>query len=322
MLNNTSTFRGRVHELVFDKIYLSLLQLKELTTRSISFAVSVDLSSFTSELPDPASQGGKLVGINSGGTGFTYYAVNASGYVPLTPYSTTILEATTASEAQTALGISTFIKTLLDDADAATAQTTLGISAFAQTLLDDADAATAQNTLGCLATGVQSVNFPASSFIPQTTGGSGTLQSAETSTNRVMVRWIPFDAATQETAQVQFKARKSQKETSSVSGRIVWRPNGGTLFNVVWAVSAAVISPGDDMDAAFATGVTVTGSASGSGEVAVTEFTGMSLGSMSEGDLVVVKVIRVAADAADTCNADADLMHLVLDIDIDAKNDS
>ena len=58
------------------------------------------------------------------------------------------LDADNLSDAQTALGISTFIKTLLDSATLGEAQTALGISTFIKTLLDDANAAAARVTLG------------------------------------------------------------------------------------------------------------------------------------------------------------------------------
>jgi len=66
----------------------------------------------------------------------------------LTATGRDIIDSADVSAAQTALGVSTFIKTLLDDANASAALSTLGVSAFAKTLLDDTDASTALSTLG------------------------------------------------------------------------------------------------------------------------------------------------------------------------------
>ncbi len=77
-----------------------------------------------------------------------------SGTMALTGLTATgrdIIDSANVSAAQTALGVSDYIKGLLNDADASTALSTLGVSAFIKTLLDDTDAATARGTLGAQA---------------------------------------------------------------------------------------------------------------------------------------------------------------------------
>lgn len=60
------------------------------------------------------------------------------------------LTAPQQAQAQTNLGLTTFVQTLMDDLTAGAFMTTLGISAFVQTILNDADAATVRATISAV----------------------------------------------------------------------------------------------------------------------------------------------------------------------------
>lgn len=95
---NQQSYRGETHEAVYDKMVNRLKQLKEELARSVQVVVSADLTSFDIQFPDPTSNGGKALVVNSGGTGFEY-GPTATEISNAQTYATAAQTAQTAAEA-------------------------------------------------------------------------------------------------------------------------------------------------------------------------------------------------------------------------------
>jgi len=195
----------------------------------------------------------------------------------------------------------------------ADARANLGIDAAADAAVD----------ARALTHGRHSLSIPAAAWRPQPTDGCSVEIIGETATHKVTTSTRAFDAATPQHAQFAFRAPKSSDETATLSGTIVWQEAAGaTAHDVVWQMEAQAQGDGDAVDGAW--GAPVTGTDTGSaGTRRFVSFSGLVPGGgWAEGDMLVLRLSRKAADAADTLDVDALLFEVQLDLDLNAGNDA
>lgn len=163
-------------------------------------------------------------------------------------------------------------------------------------------------------TGKQAIWIPAAAMLGRTTNGAGS-GLTETTTNKIMLRTLDFDASTIEYAQFQLRMPKSWNE-GTVSFIPEWSHGATTVnFGVSWGLQAVAISNDDPLDAAFGTAQFsndtggTTGDAYAGPESAAITIAGTPVAE----DLVVFQMLRKADDGTnDTLAVDAKLHGVTL----------
>lgn len=171
--------------------------------------------------------------------------------------------------------------------------------------------------------GKQSIPIPAGALTARTTNGAAS-GTAETATNKVMIKTLDFDASTQEFAQFSLTMPKSWDE-GAVSFAAIWSHAATTTnFGVAWSLAGVAISDDDALDAAFGTAVVVTDTGGTTNDLYRTaESAAVTIsGSPAEQDTVIFQIARVPSDGADTMAIDARLHGIVLFITTNAGNDA
>lgn len=163
--------------------------------------------------------------------------------------------------------------------------------------------------------------IPAGAMASRTTSGAAA-GTAETTTNKVMVKTLDFDASTDEFAQFAIRMPKSWNE-GTVTAAFLWSNASGT-GNVVWGLQAVAISDDDALDAAFGTAQTVTDSVTAAGDLMQSAATSAITiaGTPAAGDLVVFQAYRDADNGSDTLAGDARLHGVTLFYTIDTMTDA
>jgi hypothetical protein len=168
--------------------------------------------------------------------------------------------------------------------------------------------------------GQQTIFIPAGAMTPTTTNGAAPGKT-ELTTNKIMVNYLAFDAATVEKAQIMVLMPKSWNRGSIIAQFVASQPAGSG--NVVWGAKAVAFANDDGLDAAFGTvqKVTATGGTANdaylSGETA-----GFTVaGSPGSEELVCFEFTREAADGGDTIAVDAWLIGVKLHYTTDAVRD-
>lgn len=179
---------------------------------------------------------------------------------------------------------------------------------------------------GVVKQGLHAVYLSASAFKPQTTNGCGALSDSESSSNQVMTRYLPFDAASTEYAQASIKLPSSVDSSATISGYIEWmEASGGTARNVHWNIQSQAQGDDDAVDGSWGTAVNAydtDGSPSG-GDRRFVSFTNMTpAGSPADGDTLLIRVYRSGGDAGDTCDVDAHLVGVMILLTVDEAIDS
>lgn len=169
--------------------------------------------------------------------------------------------------------------------------------------------------------GAQTAWIPAGAMTQRTTNGAAS-GTAETTTNKKMLKTLDFDAATAEYAQFDVRMPKSWNE-GTVTAFFLWSNASGT-GNVVWALQGVAISDDDVLDVAFGTAQTVTDGVTAAGDLMQSaETSAITIaGTPAAGDLVSFQVYRDAANGSDTLAVDARLHGVVLIYTTDAANDA
>lgn len=166
--------------------------------------------------------------------------------------------------------------------------------------------------------------IPAASMMARTTNGAAT-GTTETTTNKVMLRTLDFDASTIEYAQFAIQMPRSWDE-GTVTFVPVWSHAATTTnFKVSWGLQAVAIGDDDTLDAAFGTaqysndtGGTTNDLYIGPESSAVTV-----AGTPQPGDWVTFQVLRKADDATnDTLAIDARLHGLTVILRTNADTDA
>jgi hypothetical protein len=195
--------------------------------------------------------------------------------------------------------------------------TTLSVGTPADATVTDAKLAS-----GCVK-GTHTIYVPAGAMTARTTNGAAA-GSVESTTNKIMVKTLDFDASTEEYAQFQVRMPKSWDE-GTITAAFTWTANSTSTNSVVWGLQAVALTNDETIDTAFGTGQTVTDANTATAYQA--HLTGatsaITIGSSPAAqDLVVFQVYRKAADAADTLAVDALLMGVTLYYTTDATTDA
>ncbi|MBF0212275.1 MAG: hypothetical protein HQM00_01785 [Magnetococcales bacterium] len=171
-------------------------------------------------------------------------------------------------------------------------------------------AATAADQLALLAASGPRfpVFVPAHGMVPRVTNGPS-LTTAETATNKIMVKTIDFDAATAEFAQF-FVRMPEGWNAGSVTFKIVWSHAATSVnFGVRWEVRAVALANGDAIDTPFgaAVGINCTGGVAGSLYTTALSASLTIANTPSKSDYIVFEISRNVSDANDTMVIDARL---------------
>ena len=173
--------------------------------------------------------------------------------------------------------------------------------------------------------GVQEWFIPASNFGPRTSNGCATLATLETTTNKVNLPYLAFDATTQEFAQAIVPRMPKSWNESTITAIPIWaHPATTTNFGVVWGVSAVALSDDDAADTAFGTAQTSTDTGGTTSDIYHGPATSaITIGnSPAEGDTVVIQVSRNPSDGSDTMAVDAYFLGLLIRVTTNATNDA
>lgn len=171
--------------------------------------------------------------------------------------------------------------------------------------------------------GKQTVWVPAASMTPNVTNGpaSGTV---ETTTNKVMIKTLNFDPTTQESAQFEIQFPKSW-DLGTVSFRPVWSHAAtATNFGVVWGLQAFARSDDDAIDQAFGSAQGVAG-VGGTTDDLYREGESAAItigGTPAQGDNIIFRMFRDAANGSDSMTIDARLHGIELFFTTNANNDA
>jgi hypothetical protein len=156
--------------------------------------------------------------------------------------------------------------------------------------------------------------WPASAMKPSKTTGSAPVAYDESTTNKVMVGYLAFDAAAIEYAQFSFKAPVGLDESAGFTAIFEWmEAASATSHDCVWQIEMQAQGDADTVDSAWGTAVTVTDTGA-SGTRHITAETGIITagGTWAAGDEIIVRVSRLATNVSDTLNVDAKLIGVTL----------
>lgn len=170
--------------------------------------------------------------------------------------------------------------------------------------------------------GQHTIWLPAGAMIPATTNG-GELETSESTTNKVMMDGLLFDAATSESAQAAVQMPKSWDE-STIVAQFVWtHPATTTNFGVTWGIQARAFGNSDALDAAFGTAVEVSDTGGTTNDVFISPETGAVTvgGTPGAEELVIFKFYRDPADGGDTMAVDAKLLGVKIHYTTNAETD-
>jgi hypothetical protein len=172
-------------------------------------------------------------------------------------------------------------------------------------------------------TGQQTIWVPAGAMTPTTTNGAAS-GSTELATNDIMLKYLAFDAATQEKAQVMIQMPKGWDE-GTIIAQFVWtHPSTTTNFGVTWGIRAVAFANDDAMDAGFGgTAREVVGTGGTTSDCYITsETSAMTVaGTPGAEELVCFEIYRAATHGSDTLAVDAYLIGVKIHYTTDAAKD-
>lgn len=185
-------------------------------------------------------------------------------------------------------------------------------SAGAWVLLNPSGTAIGQHTIG----------MPASAMIPATTNGAAP-GTTETTTNKVMVKTLDFDASTEEFAQFMVRMPKGWNEGTVILQPVWTHGSTTTNFGVAFGFEAVAFANDDALDTAWGTEIVVTDTGGTTDDVYIApESSAVTVaGSPSTSELVAFRVTRVVGNAGDTLAVDAKLIGVSLFYTIDSAID-
>lgn len=170
--------------------------------------------------------------------------------------------------------------------------------------------------------GKETIWIPAAAMVGRTTNGAAS-GTTETTTNKIMLRTLDFDATTQEFAQFAIRMPKSWNE-GTVTFQAVGSRASGSNTGVVWGLAGGSYSSGDTLDTALGTAVTsaVTMTTANLVYISTVSSAITIAGSPAAEDWCVFQVNRTVSDGSDDMTADARLHGITLYITTDASTDA
>jgi len=150
---------------------------------------------------------------------------------------------------------------------------------------------------------------------PQATNGCATLATTSMATNKQDIRTLNFDAAAIEYAQSALFAMPSDYNGGTFSYKILWmHADTTTNFGVVWAVEAICYADSGALDVPWGTAVNVTDTGGTTNAIYITPASNAVTpsGAPAAGSPIIVRIRRVATDAADTLAIDAKFIGIQL----------
>lgn len=172
--------------------------------------------------------------------------------------------------------------------------------------------------------GTHSIPIMASGMAPSASGGCAALAVLASAANQPDIVALAFDAATEEYAQFSIPMPGRWNE-GTITARFLWSHAAtATNFGVVWGIQAVALSDDDAIAVAYGAAQTVTDTGGTTNDIYRSAATSAMTvaGSPAAEDLVMFRVYRKSADAADTMTIDARLHAVVLYITTDAENDA
>jgi len=353
----SGAFAAENVEAQLDKLTGEIQTLRELAARSPRMGIGTNLTDLS--LPEPrAAVGNQLVGITSAGDGFELKVPVDLSLRTVSSYIGTLLDDPDAATARATLGIGSSVDLNLlatdttggavgdflsfVDVSESNASNKVAVSDFFNNYISNQSAdtspdhandhvltrdASASGTkkvlLQYLGAGKETIWVPSGSMTARTTNGSAS-GTIETTTNKVMIRTLDFDATTAEFAQFAVQMPKSWNE-GTVSALFVWSHAATTTnFCVVWGIQGLAVSDDDALDTAFGTAQTATDTGGTTNDLYRSpETSAVTIGgSPAENDVVVFQVYRDAANGSDTMAIDARLHGVALFFTTNANTDN
>lgn len=355
----TGSFAAENVEAQLDKLAAEIQTLRELIARTPRMPVGTALSDLPFPEPQPAVAN-QLLGITAAGDGFELKSPVNLQTQTVSSYIATLLDDPDAPTARATLGIGSAVDlSLLQtdnsggatndfcafvDADESNASNKVTFQSliynlwnnFAQDASPDHSAdylvsrdvsavAPRKVLIGHVGVGKQTIWIPAAAMTPRASAGAAA-GSVETANNKVMIRSLDFDAATNEYAQISLTMPKSWDE-GGIEAVFVWShaaPGGGS-FDVRWGIRGIALSDNDSMDGvAFTVAAEVTDAGGVANNLYRSSSTGSFAinGSAAESDTIVLEVYRNASAGTDTLPIDARLHGVALYYTTNANTDN
>ena len=254
---------------------------------------------------------------------------NASGYTLITGAASGTAPTLVPNRAATTTGIGAQASgniSFIASATEAVRVTSTDVSirgSVTMTLAVDPSSALHAVTKQYVDTTLQTLWIPAVAMVSRTTNGAAS-GTAETTTNKVMIRTLDFDAATIEYAQFQIQMPKSWNE-GTVTAMFVWSHAAtATNFGVVWALQGLATSDDDALDTAFGTAITVTDTGGTTNDLYRSSTTSAITigGTPAENDVVTFQVYREATNGSDTMAIDARLHGVAIFLTVNSVTDT
>lgn len=171
--------------------------------------------------------------------------------------------------------------------------------------------------------GKQTIYVPASAMLPATTNGPS-IGHIETTTNKVNIPTLDFDAGTAESAWFTVKFPKSWNE-GTILFRAFWTTTASDTDGVAISLAGVAVADNAALDVALGTAVIVTDDAqSGAAEQLITaESAAVTIGGTPTADkLCYMRVQRVVDDANDDMAEDLQLIGIEIIYTTDAPTDA
>ena len=172
-------------------------------------------------------------------------------------------------------------------------------------------------------TGVHSIPIPALGMYAASTNGAAA-GSAETSSNKIMIKTFDFDKDTDEYVQFQVPMPKSWNE-GTVTAKFYWsHASTSTNFGVSWGIQGVAFGDSDALDASWVTGIVADDTGGTTDDIFISPAPSAVTiaGTPAAEDIVIFRVYRDISDANDTLAVDARLHAVVLNVTTDTGNDA
>lgn len=168
--------------------------------------------------------------------------------------------------------------------------------------------------------GKQAIPIPAAALTPSTTSGAAPAV-VESTTNKIMLIMLDFDASIQEFAHCSMAMPKGWNE-GTITARFGYTATA--TGNVMWGFQARAISDDDVLDAAWGTQQDILDSVTAANDFMWSpETPALTIGgSPAEGDIVFFRFYRNGGNGSDTCAVDARLLAVQLFLTTNAANDT